>query len=242
MDMKIGAASEGNYMKCDTDNLTVLIEVPKGSRNKYEYDVEKKAIRLDRMLFSSVHYPSDYGFILDTLAEDGDSLDALVLTWEPTFPGCIVDVKPIGLFRMFDEGRPDDKILCVPCGDPDWQHIQKLEDVPPHLLKEIGNFFAIYKELESKKTGIHGWENKESAQRAIVESIMRYQEKQYLTKERIEMPSIKCKDIGMTCGFELKDDNRDELMQLLAMHAEKTHNLKTIPPDVMQKIQKAIKE
>jgi inorganic pyrophosphatase len=143
--------------------VTVMIEIPKGSRNKYEYDHEHKMVKFNRMLFSAVHYPIDYGFILDTLAGDGDSLNTLVLVWEPIFPGCIIDVKPVGLFRMWDEQRPDEKILCVPVSDPNWNHIECLADVPPHLLKEIEHFFSIYKELESKKTGIQGWEEREAA-------------------------------------------------------------------------------
>jgi inorganic pyrophosphatase len=111
--------------------IDVMVEIPKGSRNKYEYDMERKALRFDRMLFSAVHYPSDYGFILDTLAPDGDPLDALVLVGEPTFPGCIIETKPIGLFKMWDEKGPDEKILCVPTADPLWNHIQQLSDLPP---------------------------------------------------------------------------------------------------------------
>ncbi len=126
------------------------------------------------MLFSSVHYPSDYGFILKTLALDGDALDALVLVWEPTFPGCIIDAKPVGLFKMWDEKGPDEKILCVPLYDPLWNHIESLSDVTPHLLKEIEHFFKIYKELEEKKTGVEGWEDRESAIRIIKQSRQRY--------------------------------------------------------------------
>ena len=114
--------------------VQVMVEIPKGSRNKYEYDKRIGKLRFNRMLFSAVHYPSDYGFILDTLAEDGDALDALVLLWEPTFPGCLIEAKPIGLFKMWDENKPDEKILCVPCADPNWNHIKELSDVPPHLL------------------------------------------------------------------------------------------------------------
>jgi len=156
--------------------VTVMIEVPKGSRNKYEYDKEKGRIRFDRMLFSAVHYPSDYGYIIDTLAGDGDPLDALVLVSEPTFPGCIIDVKPVGLFRMWDEKGPDEKILCVPVSDPMWNHIHRLSDMPPHLLKEIQHFFAVYKELEEKKTGVEGWEDRESALRVIAEAQERYRQ------------------------------------------------------------------
>ena len=156
--------------------VSVMIEIPKGSRNKYEYDKEKKRLKFDRMLFSAVHYPSDYGFIQETLAMDGDALDALVLVWESTFPGCIIDAKPLGLFKMWDEKGPDEKILCVPLYDPLWNHIESLSDVPPHLLKEIEHFFSIYKELEEKKTGVEGWENRESAIRIIKESQQRYKD------------------------------------------------------------------
>ncbi|MBU3758667.1 MAG: inorganic diphosphatase [Candidatus Omnitrophica bacterium] len=156
--------------------VSVMIEIPKGSRNKYEYDKEKKMIKFDRMLFSSVHYPSDYGFIVNTLALDGDALDALVLVWEPTFPGCLMEAKPIGLFKMRDEKGPDEKILCVPVRDPFWNYINELTDVPPHLLKEIEHFFSIYKELEGTKTGIDGWRDRQSALRIIQESQQRYQE------------------------------------------------------------------
>jgi len=154
--------------------ITVMIEIPKGSRNKYEYDHERGAIKFDRMLFSAVHYPSDYGFITDTLAEDGDPLDALVLVWEPTFPGCIMDVRPVGVFKMHDEKGPDAKVLCIPLGDPLWNHIKTLSDVPPHLLKEIEHFFKVYKELEHKKTGVEGWDGLEAALKAITDAQERY--------------------------------------------------------------------
>jgi inorganic pyrophosphatase len=154
--------------------ISVLIEIPKGSRNKYELDKTTGLLKFDRMLFSAVHYPSDYGFIRDTLAEDGDPLDAMVLVWEPTFPGCLIDAKPIGLFKMWDERGRDEKILAVPLHDPMWNHLESLEDVPPHLLKEIEHFFAIYKELEEKKTGVEGWEDRDAAIRVIEESRARF--------------------------------------------------------------------
>jgi len=155
-------------------SVTVMIEIPKGSRNKYEYDKEKRVLRFDRMLYSAVHYPSDYGFIPDTLAQDGDPLDALVLVWEPTFPGCLIEARPVGLFKMWDEKGPDEKILCVPVSDPLWNYIESLADVPPHLLKEIAHFFAIYKDLEEKKTGVEGWEDRDAAVKIIRESEHRY--------------------------------------------------------------------
>jgi len=156
--------------------VEVLIEIPKGSRNKYEFDKEMKMIRFDRMLFSAVQYPSDYGFILNTLALDGDPLDALVLVSESTFPGCIIQANPVGLFKMWDEKGRDEKILCVPISDPHWNHIERLADAPPHLLKEIEHFFTIYKELEKKKTGVEGWEDVEAAHRVIAEARQRYTE------------------------------------------------------------------
>src|SRR5690606_26082893 len=114
----------------DLSNFTidVIVEIPKGSRNKYEYDYEKKMFRYDRMIFSSMHYPSDYGFVPETLAEDGDALDALVLVSEPTFPGCLIETYPIGLFRMFDEKGPDAKLICVPVSDPILSKISSLEE------------------------------------------------------------------------------------------------------------------
>lgn len=162
--------------KTESTIVTVMIEIPKGSRNKYEYDKETKRLKFDRMLFSAVHYPSDYGFILDTLAQDGDPLDALVLVWEPTFPGCMIEANPVGLFKMWDEKGPDEKILCVPVFDPLWNHIRSLSDVPPHLLKEIAHFFSIYKDLEEKKTGVEGWEDRDSALKIIEESRKRFQQ------------------------------------------------------------------
>ena len=170
----------GNGMKTETKidkkeimTVTVMIEIPKGGRNKYEYDRQKRLLKFDRMLFSSMHYPSDYGFILDTLAQDGDALDALVLVWEPTFPGCIIEANPVGVFIMWDEKGMDEKILCVPVSDPLWNYIKSLSDVPPHLLKEIQHFFSVYKDLERKKTRVKGWEDRESAIKVIIDSQQR---------------------------------------------------------------------
>jgi inorganic pyrophosphatase len=154
--------------------VEAFIEIPKGSRNKYEFDKERKIFRLDRMLFSSMHYPSDYGFIPETLGEDGDALDALVLLGEPTFPGCLIRARPIGLFKMRDEKGVDHKILCVPLHDPQWNYIHNLSDAPPHLLLEIEHFFDVYKELEKKKTAVEGWEDAPQARRIIREARLRY--------------------------------------------------------------------
>jgi inorganic pyrophosphatase len=135
----------------------VLIEIPRGSRNKYEYDFKLKRIRFDRMLFSSMMYPADYGFMPQTLALDGDPLDILVLINEPTFPGCVMEVKPIGVFHMADDKGPDEKIICVPVSDPIWNSLNDLSDINPHLLKEIEHFFQVYKDLENKVVDVGGW-------------------------------------------------------------------------------------
>ena len=158
--------------------IDVVVEIPKGSRNKYEYDYEKKMIRYDRMIFSSMHYPSDYGFVPETLAEDGDALDALVLVSEPTFPGCLIEVRPIGLFRMRDEKGPDAKLLCVPTSDPIWNSFTDLSQVNDHLKNEIEHFFQVYKDLEKKKVGIEGWDSREQALSIIKESQQRYLDNQ----------------------------------------------------------------
>lgn len=139
------------------DVIDVMVEIPKGSRNKYEYDEKIGAIRLDRVLYSSVHYPTDYGFIPDTRAPDGDHLDVLVFTNEPTFPGCFLTGRAIGVLRMHDDKGEDDKILAVPVGDPRFDNVVELRDISPHWLLEIENFFATYKRLEDKLTEITGW-------------------------------------------------------------------------------------
>ncbi|MBT3318303.1 MAG: inorganic diphosphatase [Clostridia bacterium] len=165
--------------------LEVLIEIPKGCRNKYEYDKERNMIKFDRTLFSSVYYPSDYGFVPDTLSEDGDPLDVLVLVNQPTFPGCLIDAKPIGLFVMYDEKGRDDKILCVPVSDPLWNHINTLEQVPPHLLDEIEHFFSIYKDLEQKSVRVEGWQDKQAAIEVINEALRRYQDAKTNPKRKV---------------------------------------------------------
>ena len=131
-----------------SDTFDVLIEIPKGSRNKYEYDFELKKVRYDRMIFSSMMYPADYGFIPNTLALDSDPLDVLVLVAEPTFPGIVMEVKPIGVFHMADEKGPDEKIICVPVSDPIWNRMNDLNELNGHLMKEIELFFRVYKDLE----------------------------------------------------------------------------------------------
>ncbi|HEX6230265.1 MAG TPA: inorganic diphosphatase [Actinomycetota bacterium] len=150
--------------------VTVVVEIPKGSRNKYEVDPRSGHIVLDRMLFTSMQYPADYGFIEGTLAGDGDTLDALVFVGEPTFPGCRIAARPIGLFRMTDRKGPDEKILCVPLKDPMWSQVQDLGDVNPNLLNEIEHFFAVYKDLEDEKVSIGGFGERAEALRVIEEA------------------------------------------------------------------------
>jgi inorganic pyrophosphatase len=148
--------------------IEVFVEIPRGSRNKYEIDKERGVLVLDRVLYSSVHYPTDYGFVIDTLAEDGDALDALVVVDEPTFPGCHVIARPIGVLDMQDEKGPDQKILAVPIGDPRFSSIRNLSDIDQHWLREIENFFQTYKALEDKWTDVVGWEDAAAAARVIV--------------------------------------------------------------------------
>lgn len=152
----------------------VLVEIPRGQRNKYEVDHETGRIMLDRMLFTATRYPSDYGYIENTLGEDGDPLDALVLLEEPTFPGCIIKCRAIGLFHMRDEAGGDDKIMCIPASDPRWNRFQDLEDIPQHHRDEIQHFFEIYKDLEPGKSveGAH-WGDKAAAEAEIEKSFER---------------------------------------------------------------------
>jgi inorganic pyrophosphatase len=137
--------------------IEVTVEIPSGSRNKYEYDHRRHRFVLDRVLYSSVHYPCDYGFIEDSMAEDGDPLDVLVLIAEPTFPGCVVRARPIGVLDMADEKGHDYKILAVAHDDPRWEQATGLEDLSPHRLREIENFFETYKSLEGRETSVSGW-------------------------------------------------------------------------------------
>lgn len=160
------------------ESIEVLVEIPRGSRNKYEYDKARGVFVLDRVLFSSIHYPTDYGFVVDTLAEDGDALDALVVVHEPSFPGCHIIARPIGVLDMRDEKGPDQKILAVPLGDPRFQNRHDLSDLEPHWLREIENFFQTYKALEDKWTEVVGWEGAEAAATAISVTRERYRREQ----------------------------------------------------------------
>lgn len=144
--------------------IEIVIEIPRGSRNKYEFDHERHIIRLDRRLFSATTYPADYGFIPDTLAEDGDPLDALVLVEDPTFPGCHVTARPVAVFWMADENGPDAKIICVPSHEQRWQGVCDLDQLPQGLSDEIRHFFDIYKDLEpGKQTSVQGFDGRQAA-------------------------------------------------------------------------------
>ncbi|MCL6637249.1 MAG: inorganic diphosphatase [Alicyclobacillus sp.] len=155
--------------------VEAFIEIPRGSQNKYEFDKEAGVFKLDRVLFSPMHYPTEYGYIRNTLAEDGDPLDVMVLATYPTFPGCVIETRVIGVLLMADDKGQDEKLLGVAVTDPRFAHVQSLEDVPPHILKEIAHFFQVYKDLEGKQTRIDGWKGRADAERILQESLARYQ-------------------------------------------------------------------
>ena len=157
--------------------LEVIVEIPRGSRNKYEIDHETGELWLDRELFTATRYPTDYGYVPNTLAEDGDPLDVLVLVDEPTFPGCHIRVRPLGVFWMKDEAGPDAKVLTVPTSDPRWEGIDDLSKMPPFMLQEIEHFFEIYKTLEpGKSTETRGWQGRSEAEAEIEEARRRYKD------------------------------------------------------------------
>lgn len=156
----------------------VTVEIPKGERNKYELDHKTHRIRLDRTLFTSMQYPADYGFIDNTLGNDGDPLDALVILPFPTFPGCVIECRAIGMFKMTDEAGGDDKILCVPAGDPRHEHLQDVTDVSDFDLGEIQHFFTSYKDLEPGKSVEEGseWVGRAEAEAEIAASLQRFKD------------------------------------------------------------------
>ncbi|MGH9107448.1 MAG: inorganic diphosphatase [Acidimicrobiales bacterium] len=156
-------------------DVEVVVEIPKGTRNKYEANHETGQIWLDRMLFTATRYPEDYGYIPGTLADDGDPLDALVLLEEPTFPGCHVRARPVGVFLTRDENGDDAKVLCVTASDPRQVSVKELEDIPTHELNEIAHFFAIYKSIEpGKGTTPGGWRSREVAEEIVAAARRRF--------------------------------------------------------------------
>lgn len=159
--------------------INAVVEIPKGSRNKYEYDIQLGVFKLDRVLYSSMHYPEAYGFVPGTLWDDGDPLDILIFIDQPLFTGVLVEVKPIGILRMKDEKGPDDKLLSVAVNDPTYRHINDMKDIPRHLLVEIEHFFTSYKLLENKHVQSFGWDSVIVALEAV-----RYGREQYLQAVR----------------------------------------------------------
>src|SRR5438270_36820 len=149
------------------DEVNAVIEIPRGQTNKYEYDKQLHVFRLDRNLYSPVHYPGDYGFIPSTLSDDGDPLDVLVLVDAPSFTGCVMTVRPIGILRMVDQGRDDEKILAVGTNNPIYQDVHVYTEVYAHVLREIEHFFTIYKELEAKATHLTGWSDAAHAREIV---------------------------------------------------------------------------
>jgi inorganic pyrophosphatase len=166
--------------------IEIVVEIPEGSRNKYEMDHETGRIRLDRMLFTSTRYPLDYGFIPDTLAEDGDPLDAMIMLGEATFPGCRVTARPVGVFWMSDEHGPDAKILAVPAGDPRYADVHEIGDVPEHLRREITQFFDVYKDLEpGKSTDVRAWQGRSAAEQVVAEAVDRASSETPASEQRL---------------------------------------------------------
>jgi len=172
-----------NYLALPTgegapDEVNAVIEIPRGQTNKYEYDKTLHVFRLDRNLYSPVHYPGDYGFIPSTLSDDGDPLDVLVMVDAPSFTGCVMTVRPIGMLEMVDQKKRDEKILAVGTNNPVFKGVRDYNELYPHLLLEIEHFFSVYKELEAKATQITGWHDAKSARKMVAECQERYGTKQ----------------------------------------------------------------
>ncbi|PJA89545.1 MAG: inorganic pyrophosphatase [Candidatus Magasanikbacteria bacterium CG_4_9_14_3_um_filter_32_9] len=159
------------------EQFRVIIEIPKGSKNKYEIDKETGLIKLDRAMKTAQDYPFDYGFAPQTLWEDNDPLDVILLTTYPLHPGIMVDVRPVAVMRMIDGGEGDDKIITVPVNDPRWEEVKDLHDINKHTVKEIQHFFETYKQIENKVVEISGWEGRESAIEAVKKSVELYNAK-----------------------------------------------------------------
>lgn len=154
--------------------INVVVEIPKGSQNKYEYDKKHNMMKLDRVLFSPFHYPGDYGIIPQTLSDDGDPLDALVLVTNPTYPGILIECRPIGLLKLKDQGSSDDKIVCVSIHDPRYLNTKDVTDMGEHQLKEMAHFFQVYKDLEGKKVEVLGWGSADTAKAVIIDAVKNY--------------------------------------------------------------------
>lgn len=171
-----------NYLSLPTgdrapEEVNAVIEIPRGDTNKYEYDKQLHVFRLDRNLYSPVHYPGDYGFIPSTLSGDGDPLDVVVLVDAPSFTGCVMTVRPIGVLKMIDQASEDEKILAVGLNNPIFESVTDYDGVYPHVLRGVEHFFSVYKQLEAKTTRIVGWENAAKAREIVTESQERYANK-----------------------------------------------------------------
>jgi len=158
------------------ESVNAVVEIPFEGINKYEYDKKLNVFRLDRNLYSPVHYPGDYGFFPSTLSLDGDPLDVLVLVDAPSFPGCVMEVRPIGVLNMLDQGKPDEKVLAVGKNNPRYKDVWNYSEIYPHMLLEITHFFSIYKDLEGKRVEIKGWHDASQARDAILQSHRRFVE------------------------------------------------------------------
>lgn len=156
------------------DTVRMVVEIPKNSTNKYEYDSALGVFKLDRALFSPIHYPGDYGFIPGTMSDDGDPADILTLVEEPSFPGCVIEVRPVAILDMIDSAAKDRKILAVPLHNPRYDQIRDMNDIPPHIRREIEHFFTVYKDLEGKKVVTQGWCGREDALLSVVSARQRY--------------------------------------------------------------------
>lgn len=156
------------------DIVYAVVEVPKGSRNKYEYSKRAGVIKLDRVLYSPLHYPGDYGFIPQTYFEDGDPMDILVMMNEPTFPGCIIEARPVAMLKMIDKGEADWKVLAVPATDPNFEEYHDMSDLPTHFPREMEHFFSVYKQLQGVTSTNDGWTGAAEAKKAILDAIQHY--------------------------------------------------------------------
>lgn len=157
--------------------INVIVEIPKGSKNKYEIDKETGLIALDRALHTAQDYPFDYGFVPQTLWDDGDALDVVLLTTYPLFPGILVDARPVAIMHMTDSGESDDKVIAVPMNDPRWDDVKDLKDINKHTIKEMEHFFTTYKKIQHKIVEVSGFDGKEAAHAAVTKSIKLYKEK-----------------------------------------------------------------
>ena len=163
------------------EEINVIVEINKGSKNKYEIDKETGMIALDRVAHTAQDFPFDYGFVPQTLWDDGDALDVIILTTYPLLPGTLARVRPVALMHMIDDGDSDDKIIAVPTGDPRWDHVNDIDDINKHTLKEMEHFYSTYKKIQEKDVKVTGFDNKDAAKEAIKRSLDLYQEEKMIS-------------------------------------------------------------